>query len=261
MSWKQATEFCRKLSEKEDRLYRLPTEAEWEYACRADSETTRHFTHEDGLLRDYAYYKESSQGHTYRVGRLRPNAFGLYDMYGNVSEWCGDRYLGQFYANSASDDPRGREAEFATTRVLRGGSWDTDSLRCRSAYRFAESASNENSKNGFRVVQVIGGQVAALANAGNRTNPHTVAQPVSLARRLAGTTWVNSNDVTFEWTSGGELLHNGTSREWRVLDEHRVQIVFSDSHADTLVFNGTLDYFKQLIQGGPGSFTGRLLDR
>jgi hypothetical protein len=74
---------------------------------------------------------------------------------------------------------------------------------------------------------------------------------------LAGTKWVNSNNVSFEWTNDGKFLHAGKEREWKVLDENRVQVVFGPGHVDTLEFGDDLKIFKQLIKGGPSSFTGR----
>jgi len=126
VSWDQASDFCRKLSEREGVVYRLPTEAEWEYACRAGSQTR--FSHGDDplFLSEYAWFGqmvENAQG----VARLKPNRWGLYDMHGNVLEWVLDWYAPDSESNPHPEsvavvvDPRGPQT--GTKRVLRGGMW------------------------------------------------------------------------------------------------------------------------------------------
>ncbi|MFM7929558.1 MAG: formylglycine-generating enzyme family protein, partial [Pirellula sp.] len=97
VSWDDAVAFCKKLSDlpeekKAGRVYRLPTEAQWEYACRAGSKTAYSFEDEEGLLPEYGWFKRNSSGRTHTVGLLEPNAWDLYDMHGNVWEWCSDWY-------------------------------------------------------------------------------------------------------------------------------------------------------------------------
>ena len=101
--------------------YRLPTEAEWEYACRAKSTTLYPFGDDAGKLDEHAWYTGNAEGKTHPVGQKLPNAWGLYDMLGNVWEWCTDRYDEKYYASSPSADPPG--AAGASHRVIRGGSW------------------------------------------------------------------------------------------------------------------------------------------
>jgi formylglycine-generating enzyme required for sulfatase activity len=110
VSWDDAVEFCKKLSDlpeekKAGREYRLPTEAEWEYACRAGSKTAYAFDDEEGLLPEYGWFSRNSSRRTHTVGLLEPNAWGLYDMHGNVWEWCSDRYGD--YPKGAVSDPSG----------------------------------------------------------------------------------------------------------------------------------------------------------
>ena len=138
VSWNDAQEFCRKLSElaeekRAGRLYRLPTEAEWEYACRAGC--AEQYCYGDGQwqLGDYAWYAKNSNEKKHPVGRKKPNAWGLYDMHGNVAEWCEDKYDRQYYANSPTDDPRAFLG--GQDRVYRGGGWPLDAENCRSAHR------------------------------------------------------------------------------------------------------------------------------
>jgi formylglycine-generating enzyme required for sulfatase activity len=137
VSWDDAVEFCRNLSampaeKKAGYIYRLPTEAEWEYACRAGTTTEYSFGDSDSALGDYAWYDENSGRTTHPVGGKKPNPWGLYDMHGNVFEWCQD-WHGDYPSGSVTD-PTG--AAVGSYRVYRGGSWDYYSGVCRSAIRF-----------------------------------------------------------------------------------------------------------------------------
>jgi formylglycine-generating enzyme required for sulfatase activity len=133
VSWEDCQQFLAKLKEKagQGMICRLPTEAEWEYACRAGSRTEYCFGDDEGALGEYAWFNLNSGTHP--VGQKKPNAWGLYDMHGNVWEWCADWYNERYYANSPTDDPKG--PDFGPVRVLRGGSWDDFAGRVRSAYR------------------------------------------------------------------------------------------------------------------------------
>jgi len=155
VSWDEAVEFCRKLSAKEGKRYRLPTEAEWEYACRAG--TTTPFHTGDTISTDQANYngnytygsgrKGAYRETTTRVGSFAANAWGLYDMHGNVWEWCAD-WKGDYPAGE-SIDPKGPNE--ATGRVLRGGSWYNRPQGCRSAYRYFFAPGYRYYGIGFRV--------------------------------------------------------------------------------------------------------------
>lgn len=143
-SWSDATEFCRKLSalpaeETAGHLYRLPTEAEWEHACRAGTDTVYSFGDSDAEFRDYAWFAGNSNGETHPVGLKKPNRWGLYDMYGNVSEF-------------AVSDPTGFSS--GPFRFLRGGNWQANSDDCRSASRRKQIEDDIRSNGGFRVVRV-----------------------------------------------------------------------------------------------------------
>ncbi len=117
--------------------YRLPTEAEWEYAARAGSTTDYSFGDDPAELKRYAWFKSNSPlRRPSPVGQKEPNAWGLHDLYGNVCEWCHDRYGEEYYQQSPEQDPRGPPT--GNTRVLRGGSWNSKSDECRSAYRLYE---------------------------------------------------------------------------------------------------------------------------
>jgi formylglycine-generating enzyme required for sulfatase activity len=118
--------------------YRLPTEAEWEFACRAGTSTARFFAPDsERLLGQYAWYAANASKQTHPVGRKRPNPWGLYDTYGNVAEWCNDWYDPNAYRGAAARNPRGPAA--GRLIVLRGGAWDSKPHRCRSAARAGEN--------------------------------------------------------------------------------------------------------------------------
>ena len=152
VSLDDAVEFCKKLTElpeekKAGRVYHLPTEAQWEYACRAGSKTIYSFDDEEGLLPEYGWFKRNSSQRTHTVGLLEPNAWGLYDMHGNVWEWCSDWY-GE-YPKGAVSDPTG--PTMGTDRVNRGGCWLYLAANCRSASRNWAKSSYQDGLLGFRV--------------------------------------------------------------------------------------------------------------
>jgi sulfatase modifying factor 1 len=117
--------------------YRLPTEAEWEYAARAGKTTSYSFGDSPSALRNFAWMKENSGGRPREVGKKLANPWGLFDMYGNVAEWCNDYYDVDYYRKSPAKDPRGPAS--GEKRVVRGGSWNSRAAECRSAYRAAEN--------------------------------------------------------------------------------------------------------------------------
>ena len=132
-----AMEYCRWLSHKTGKLYRLPTEAEWEYACRAGSKTAYSFGASAAKLGEYAWFAGNSEGAPHPVGRKKPNAWGLYDMHGNVAEWCLDTYSKDFYATlkETSVAPVLLPTERRYPNTVRGGSWDEEAAALRSAAR------------------------------------------------------------------------------------------------------------------------------
>ena len=155
VSYADTVEFCRRLSEHPDerlagRRYRLPTEAEWEYACRAGSKTAFSFGDEAADLGSHGWHDANSGETTHAVGCKRPNKFGLYDMHGNVWEWCSDWYSGKYDASSLGTDPQGPES--GTVRVLRGGSWDSELAFARCASRLGCDPDDTSDVVGFRVV-------------------------------------------------------------------------------------------------------------
>jgi formylglycine-generating enzyme required for sulfatase activity len=117
--------------------YRLPTEAEWEYACRAGSTTAYFFGDDPSKLGDYAWYEKNSGGHPRPVGQKQPNGWGLFDICGNVWEWCNDFYQVDYYPEAPRQDPKGPKE--GQNKVLRGGAWRFSAESCRSGYRYNEN--------------------------------------------------------------------------------------------------------------------------
>ena len=154
--WNDAAEFCKKLSEKTRQTFRLPTEAEWEYACRAGTQTAFSFGDDPSALGDYAWHnwhKGNSELMTHPVGQKKPNAWGLYDMHGNVWEWCAD-WIGE-YPKGPVTDPSG-PATGSGARVLRGGAWSSDDPgRFRCAFRLNYDPSLRLNRDGFRCARTL----------------------------------------------------------------------------------------------------------
>jgi formylglycine-generating enzyme required for sulfatase activity len=159
VNWYDTMAFCKWLSEKEGKIYRLPTEAEWEYVCRAGTNTP--FSYGKTISSDQAnfegtyVYGDSPKG-IYReiilpVGSFSPNAWGVFDMHGNVWEWCSDFFGVDYYKISPTQDPPGPNS--GDFRVIRGGSWYNYARILRSALRFGKDPSNQDSNLGFRVVR------------------------------------------------------------------------------------------------------------
>ncbi|MCZ8188568.1 MAG: SUMF1/EgtB/PvdO family nonheme iron enzyme, partial [Microcystis sp. LE19-338.1B] len=151
VSWNDAQAFCQKLSQITGKTYRLPTEAEWEYACRAGTTTRFYFGDDANQLGDYAWYNGNSGGKTHPVGQKKPNAWGLYDMSGNVWEWCEDNWHDSY--ENAPKDGSAWLTNDNDYRIPRGGSWYNYPDFCRSAYRnYSLRRDSGNIYNGFRVV-------------------------------------------------------------------------------------------------------------
>jgi formylglycine-generating enzyme required for sulfatase activity len=167
VSWFEAVEFCQRLSQHSGRTYRLPTEAEWEYACRAGTTTPFHcgetittdlanYRGTDNKELDWsgAYGKGSTgiyREETTAVDTFLPNAFGLYDMHGNVWEWCLDHWHSN-YQGAPSDGSAWLSDDHNASRILRGGSWDNNPRNCRSATRSRFTPDSRDTDFGFRVV-------------------------------------------------------------------------------------------------------------
>jgi len=147
VNWNDPTEYCRVLSEREGRHYRLLTEAEWEYACRAGTTTQWSFGDDESQLKEYAWYKGTPGAHAESVGQKRSNAFGLFDMHGNVWEWCSDWYGS--YGKSAVVDPAGPSS--GSSRVVRGDCWLDAPNVGRAGFRDLYDPDDRDNDVGFRV--------------------------------------------------------------------------------------------------------------
>jgi formylglycine-generating enzyme required for sulfatase activity len=148
ISWDEAAPFMQRLNMLNEGFYRLPTEAEWEYACRAGSETLYSFGDNEDQLVDHAWFDGNAQGRPHAVGMKRPNRWGLYDMHGNVWEWIADRFGP--YPGGEVTDPKGPDR--GNSRVMRGGSWSLGASYCRTGSRNYESSSYKSANLGIRLL-------------------------------------------------------------------------------------------------------------
>jgi formylglycine-generating enzyme required for sulfatase activity len=158
VSWDHCQIFLRRLNAKavgQGGTFTLPSDAQWEYACRAGSGTKYCFGDDEKQLGDYAWYKANAGGKTHPVGEKKPNAWGLCDMHGNVWEWCQDWYAAGYYAISPMRNPVGPNE--GPNRVVRGGAWSSDARYCRSPGRFELPPGTRNVDVGFRVALGIEG--------------------------------------------------------------------------------------------------------
>jgi formylglycine-generating enzyme required for sulfatase activity len=164
VSWDDAQEFCRALNQHDGREYRLPTEAEWEYACRAGTARAWGFNEgdyvdndileKDGIdyeetLPNYAWFEDNSKGTTHPVGQKKSNAWGLHDMHGNVDEWCQDYWTEEDYPQGSATDPIG--PVIGSKRGFRGGAWDSNYEYNRSASRWGTEPTSRTNMTGFRL--------------------------------------------------------------------------------------------------------------
>jgi len=209
VSWEEAMEFCKRLGGD----FRLPTEAEWEYACRAGSQTRFYYGDDPNysVLSQYAWYYGESDNKTHPVGQKKPNDWGLYDMHGNVNEWCSDQYLflGN-YEGAGSVDPIGPALSKNTLHAFRGGNWLEKPKKCRSANREGFYESVRLDFVGFRVVytgrlkddketlEISLPEKAATISAESKVRPQTVT---GIVHDQAGMT---IDDVEMRIRPGGD---------------------------------------------------------
>ncbi len=183
VSWDDCQDFLKKLSEKcrmAAGSYRLPTAAQSEYACRAGSMGGWCFGDSEPGLDDYGWFKSNSEGKTHSVGGKKPNVWGLYDVHGNVSEWCADWFAQDNYEASPISDPMGPSS--GSSRVNRGGCWTDGADRCRSAYRHGSGPSDRLRFVGLRVLQVLADKPEGIsAEAKVPSTPYSVPNTTSIA--------------------------------------------------------------------------------
>ena len=147
VSWNEAQEFCQKLSEQTGRKYVLPTEAMWEYAARGGVHKTKTKFAGSNDIEEVAWYGDNSGEETHQVGKKKANALGIYDMSGNVFEWCSDWYMDRY---DKADDYNPQGPASGSYRVIRGGNWE-DSVKCRVSSRTCTSPDGHHDSLGFRV--------------------------------------------------------------------------------------------------------------
>ncbi len=226
VSWDHAVEFCRKLSNLSEenvagRLYRLPSEAQWEFACRAGNPGRYGFSsgrtavpkeYDEHELSDYGWFGGNSAGMPHAVGGKKPNGWALYDMHGNVWEWCQDWYEMEYYANSPTDDPGGPPK--GSGRVARGGGWDIPARHCRSADRLNHEA--EPRALGLRVALVLADNPGRLKTAPSTESSVLSTQPAVPTNNLQPQRFVDvlsrvdpkRHRVIGSWTREGVSLSN-----------------------------------------------------
>jgi formylglycine-generating enzyme required for sulfatase activity/serine/threonine protein kinase len=209
LSWDDAREFCRKLSQREGKECRLPSEAEWEYACRAGTKTA--FNVGDQLTERDANF-DMKKGRPVAVGSYAANAWGLHDMHGNVWQWCEDRYAADYYTKSPAQDPPGPSV--GTNRVYRGGSWLTSARVCRSADRSKNLPTDLGFYLGFRVVLRPAGihQISSAPAATPTANPALRPAPIPPALK-AGAEITNSIGTKLVYIPPGKFVMGSPKSE------------------------------------------------
>ena len=223
VSWNDAQEFIRKLNRMEmTDKYRLPTEAEWEYAARAESTTWFCFGNDDGQLGQYAWYSSNSGGKTHSVAQKKPNAWGLYDMHGNVWEWCHDWHGA--YSSGSVTDPTGPSS--GSGRVDRGGSGFNYAGLCRSAFRSRDSPGLKSDGLGFRLaknVSTTANLTSSTSNEINRDGVYVAYANGIVRDTKMGLEWKVGPDKDTDWNEARSWVQslNLEGGGWRMptLDE------------------------------------------
>ena len=154
ISWNDAREFARRLSQKTGKSYRLPSESEWEYAARAGNTGKWSFGDDESQLGEYGWFNGNGEGTVHPVAQKRPNAFGLYDMHGNVWEWVSDAWH-ENYQGAPSDGSAWINGGDQSRRVLRGGAWINYPRNLRSAYRLRSAPDDRDNSTGMRIVRTF----------------------------------------------------------------------------------------------------------
>jgi len=222
VSWDDIQPFLLKLNasfEKQGMVFGLPAEAGWEYACRAGTTTAFGFGDNPALHPQYGWLRGNAGGKTHPVGQGRPNAWGLYDMHGNVWELCSDRYAKDFYAQSPPVDPVGPPT--GSSRVYRGGSWDNHPEGCRSAFRHYDSPSYRAGAVGFRLALVRSDlrAVGAIATTARPSPIPPKPKPPKLSKELT-VDLPGGAKMEFVRIPAGEFMMGSTEAEQTLAINH-----------------------------------------
>jgi len=251
VSWDEAVEFCRKLSAREGKAYRLPTEAEWEYACRAGTATPFHFGmtcngQEANCQGDNPYGRTAKGPNLERttvVGQYPPNAWDLYDMHGNVREWCSD--WPRDYPSGTVTNPTG-PATGATDRVGRGGAWSSYAKDCRSAIRDRFPPGLRRNNQGFRVV------LEASPELKPESSSKSTSEPV--ANVAPGTPYTNSLGMKFSYIPPGEFTMGSPETEKGRNDDETPHKVVLTKGFYLGVYEVTQEEYQQIMGTNPSDF-------
>jgi formylglycine-generating enzyme required for sulfatase activity/serine/threonine protein kinase len=262
VSWNDAVEYCKWLSKQEQAIYRLPTEAEWEYACRAGTTTQYSFGDDKTLLDQYGWYNKNSAGMAHPVGTKLPNGWGLFDMHGSLYEWCGDYYDTNWYEKRAPNLSQGPLD--GTHRSIRGCSWDLNASSCRSAYRGFYAPSGRHRFNGFRCVRTIVSSTTRVTpdKIATYTTPEFQAWLKSTQTMLAEAQIEEVSKKLVELNPGfdGKLTSFDLSSPPRIKDGAVVELRFYTDHVTDLSPLRALTGLRMLLVQGNVSRKGRLSD-
>lgn len=205
VSWEDATAYCKWLSEQTGARYRLPTEAEWEYACRAGSTTRYCFGDDERRLGEYAWYSKNAGGKTHSVREKLPNSWHLYELHGNVWEWVQDRYASDYYRRSPRENPTG--PEMGSFRLFRGGSSGDGAGNCRSAFRSWRSPGIRYSRLGFRLARDGAWPSNALTLARQRAAKQSVWVESEVERKPAYRAYEGFQDSLKDGSTAPEMVY------------------------------------------------------
>lgn len=232
VSWNDCQTFITQLNARGIGTFRLPSEAEWEYACRAGSTTRWHFGDDPAPLGNYAWYTSNSSNKTHPVGQKLPNAFGLYDMMGNVFQWCEDDWHDNYTGAPATGTPWVDTPTRGINRVFRGGVWDGTAVQCRSAARGYDWS--DGGHWGFMHCGLRLARIAPPRTTGDLQV--TLAPPEAVAagaqwRRVGTTPWLASGYTETDLTAGGCTVEFKTVAGWVAPSNDDVQIVAAQTAA------------------------------
>lgn len=234
VTWNDAVAFCDWLGQTENLKYRLPTQAEWEYACRAGTTTRYSFGDDPGQLGQYEWYQGNYQQKAQPVGLKKANPFGLFDMHGNVREWCGDWHVSTYYSTSPLQDPAGPAK--GLSRVHVGGYYSARTIDCRSSVRSSYYPWCRLSNLGFRVVRELTLPVAAGSNVKSpTTNPQSAIPDPKSPPPQAPTPFEILTSPDYVWSAPenlGPVVNSAANERGATLSADGLSLLFASYRAD-----------------------------